>query len=197
MENKMDDDIHATWERFLTPDILRTNLISASVYVTSFEILVDSITERVKQFYSPIFDENNHIDPKYEIDVLRKNKSVTYASLQWLKESGAISDEDIEKFIRVKELRNIITHEMPKMLVDGLPSDINERFNDMVSLLDKIEKWWIINVEIPINPDFDNVDVDVTGIVPGLIASLSILLDVAFGSDEKAMSYINELKKKI
>ena len=86
---------------------------------------------------------------------------------------------------------------MPKMLVDGLPSDINERLNDMVSLLDKIEKWWITNVEIPINPDFDDMSVDVKDIIPGRIVSLNILFDVALGSDEKAMSYINELKKTI
>ena len=192
----MDDNIQQNWERFLTPEVLRTNLILASVYIAAFEIMKDSIIERTREFYFPRFDENNQIDPKYQCDVLTKNKSVTYASLQWLKDVDAICDEDIMKFNRIKELRNLISHEMSKMLIDGLPPDLPERFNDIVSLLDKVEKWWIINFEIPTNPSLDNKEIDVKEIIPGRIASMSIMLDVALGSDEKAMYYINELKNK-
>lgn len=49
---------------------------------------------------------------------------------------------------KAKECRNLLAHEITKMLMEGLPLGFSERFNDMVYLLDKIEKWWIVNVEI-------------------------------------------------
>jgi hypothetical protein len=67
----------------------------------------------------------------------------------------------------------------------------------MVTLLDKIERGWIVNVEIPTNPDFTSKeeDIDENGIIPGPIMSLRMMLDVALGSDETASYYINEFKK--
>ncbi len=85
------------------------------------------------------------------------------------------------------------------MLTEGLPSDFANRFNGMVALLDKIERWWIINVEIPTNPVFDRKrdEIDESGIVPGPILSLQMMFDIALGSDETAKFYINEFKKNI
>jgi len=178
---------------------LRPNLILASIYIAAFEILKDSIIERLRDFHVSGFDENGDIVmPEYN-DVLAKDKSPIYASLKWLKESEAITNDDIEKFNKIKECRNRLAHELVKMLAKGLPEDFAERFHDMIELLDKIEKWWIINVEIPTDPDLaekiDNIDLD--GIVPGPIASLKMMLDIALGSNETASYYINRFKKDI
>ncbi len=92
-----------------------------------------------------------------------------------------------------------MVHEIPRMLMDGLQPDIGDRFNDMISLLDKIEKWWIINVEIPINTDFDGKhdEINESEIFPGPILILKIMIDVALGSEEEANLYINEYKKSL
>lgn len=196
----MDKDNQAKWERFLDPEVLRPNLILASIYIAAFEVLKNSIIERIRDFYISGFDENGWIImPEYKEKVLSKDKSPTYASLKWLKESEAIGDEDIEKFNAIKEYRNLLAHEITRMLMEGLPSDFADRFNDMVALLDKIERWWIVNVEIPTNPDFDGKydEIDENGIIPGPILSLRMMIDVALGSDEKAKFYINEFKKNI
>jgi hypothetical protein len=194
----MDKDNQAKWERFLDPEVLRPNLILASIYIAAFEVLKNSIIERIRDFYVSGFDENGWIVlPEYKDTVLSKDKSPTYASLKWLKESEAINDDDIQKFNKIKEYRNLLAHEITKMMMEGLPSEFTERFNDMVALLDKIERWWIINVEIPTNPDFDGKydEIDESGIVPGPIMSLRMMIDVALGSDETANYYINEFKK--
>jgi len=156
------------------------------------------VIERIRDFYVSGFNENGWIVmPEYKDNVLSKDKSPTYASLTWLKESEAINDNDIEKFNKIKGCRNLLAHEITKMLVEGLPPDFNERLNDMVALLDKIERWWIVNVEIPTNPDFDGKyeEIDESGIIPGPIMSLRMMIDVALGSDETANFYINEFKK--
>ena len=196
----MDKDTQAKLEQFLDPEVLRPNLILASIYIAAFEILKNSIIERLRDFYVRGYDENGWIImPAYTDEVLSKDKSPTYASLKWLKESQAINDDDIDKFNKVKEFRNLLAHEITNMLMEGLPLDLSERFNDMVGLLDKIESWWIINVDIPTNPDLDDMadEIDEKGIVPGPIMSLRMMIDVALGSNEVANYYINEFKKNI
>ncbi|GAI34251.1 unnamed protein product, partial [marine sediment metagenome] len=81
----MDDDVRISWERFLNPEILRTNLIVASLFITAFEMLKDSIIGHIRDFFTNGFDENGWIiDDKYKTEVLSKNKSPLYASLAWL-----------------------------------------------------------------------------------------------------------------
>jgi hypothetical protein len=194
----MDKENKAKWERFLDPEILRPNLIMASIYIAAFEVLKNSIIERIRDFYFSGFDEKGWIvSPEYKENVLSNDKSPTYASLKWLKESEAINDDDIQKFNKIKECRNLLAHEIARMLMEGLPLEFTERFNDMVALLDKIEKWWIINVEIPTNSGFDGKhdEIDENGISPGPILSLHMMIDVALGSDKTANYYINEIKK--
>lgn len=81
------------------------------------------------------------------------------------------------------------------MLSDGLPADLPERFADIIALLDKIERWWIVNVEIPVNPDFDHQQIDEARIMPGRIMGLRALLDIALGSERESKFYINEFLK--
>ena len=54
----------------------------------------------------------------------------------------------------------------------------------ITALLRKIELWWIVNVEIPINPDFDGQEVNEEGITPGAVLSLQMLIQVASGNTE-------------
>jgi hypothetical protein len=191
-----DDKVQRAWERFLNPANLRSNLIVASIFLAAFELLKQSIVERIRDFYCLGFDSGGlKIDPKYESDVLAKNRSPVYASLAWLKESGAIGDTDIAAFDAIRQTRNEIAHQITQVLTEGLKADYVARFQEMVSLLAKIEKWWIVNVEIPTNPDFDGKEIDEDGIVPGPVITLRLLLDIALGSEEESRFYFDEFVK--
>ncbi len=193
----MSDKVQRSWERFLDPAVLRPNLIVASIYIAAFELLKNAIVDRLKFFYTLGLDENaTPTGPEYQSDVLARNRSPVYASLEWLKESQAIDDDDIAVFERVKKLRNHLAHALSRMLAEGLPSDLTIRFHEMVSLLDKIERWWLVNVEIPTNPEYDGQEVDAEKVIPGVIMSLRLLVDVALGSEEESKKYINEYIKQ-
>lgn len=192
----MNEDTQQSWEKYLNPEVLRANLIEASIYITAFEMLKETIVERIRDFYFIGFDDTGiKTDPKYYSEVLSENKSPIYASLHWLKQSNAIGDDDILAFERVKQCRNTIVHELNHMLAAGLPPDLSERFSEIVSLLNKIEKWWIVNVEIPTNPDLAEKEIIEEEIVPGPILGLRMLLDIALGSEEDARFYFNEFRK--
>jgi hypothetical protein len=61
--------------------------------------------------------------------------------------------------------------------------------------LEKIERWWILNVEIPTDPDFDGGEVDEKGIVPGVLIGLRLMMDIALGSNEESRFYFDEFIK--
>jgi len=191
----MDPKVKRSWEEFLNPEILRSRLIAASIYIAGFEALKDAVIDRIQGFFWTGFDASGaKIDPKYQSDVLARNKSPVYASLDWLMEMDAIDGADIESFTQVKECRNTLAHKLLSTLnADGLPEDFDECFNQLVELLRKVEVWWITNVEIPTNPDFDCVDVDEADIVPGPIVIIQLLLDIAHGGED---IYFQEFRKR-
>jgi hypothetical protein len=56
-ELKMNDNIWDSWKRFLKPENLKSNMIILSLFVTSYEILKDSIIGRIREFYTNGFNE--------------------------------------------------------------------------------------------------------------------------------------------
>jgi len=173
------------WERFLDPDVVRPSLFLATMFITTFEILKDSIVDNIRDFYTNGFDEHgSNVEPEYQSEVLSKNKSPLYASLQWLRENDAIDDEDLATFEKLKDTRNLLAHQLFAVVTGQVVSAHEAQFNVLVTLLRKISVWWVVNVEIPTNPDFDGQEIDEEGIVPGAILSLQMLIQVASGNAE-------------
>jgi hypothetical protein len=144
----MDEKIQERYENFLNPAILRQRLIIGSLYIAAFEVLKTSIISRIKEFFTHWDD----VDPKYQSLVLSKDRSPLYASLAWLKEMNAIGDEDVAVFNQVKDFRNEVAHEIIRMVAEEFPPYWAERFACLISLVDKVEHWWIVNVEIATDP---------------------------------------------
>jgi hypothetical protein len=173
------------WERFLDPEIVKPSLFIATMFITTFEILKNSIVDRIKDFYSISWSEEGSTQsPEYEEKILSRNKSPVYASLNWLHEQQAISDEDLKIFEQLKKTRNLLAHQLFQVVTGQAESNHTDQFSVLVELLRKIEVWWVVNVEIPINPDYSDTEIDEEGIVPGAILSLQMLLQVAGGSTE-------------
>lgn len=180
------------WEQFLSPDVTRERLISASMYITTFEMLKGSIVGRIRDFYSIGFDENGPVsNPDYQTRVLFRNKSVLYASLDWLVEIAAIHKADIEVFERLKAVRNNLAHELPSIILGGAGLQLTAHFEEALALLRKIEVWWVVNVEIATNPDYDGTEVDEVEIIPGPVLMLQLMLDVVAGNSE----YLDHYRK--
>ncbi len=180
------------WEELLTPSIMRDKLINASIFITAFEVLKQSIVGRPRSFFADGYDKNGPVvGAEYEAEVLSRNKSPTYASLDWLKHLGAIGDADIQIFENIKNTRNSLAHELHRVVLEGMEFKHIERFEELVVLLKKIEVWWVVNVEIPVNPDFDGQEIDEEGIVPGPVLMLQMMLEVVSGNEE----FLNHYQK--
>lgn len=167
------------WEDTLNSEIMRERLIFISMYITAFELLREIIIDNIRSFYAEGFDQNGpKIGKDYQYEVLARNKSEIYASLDWLVEHEAISIKDIESFEKIKRVRNRLAHELLNVFTRGETFNLVEEFNPLIELLRKIGVWWVVNVEIPTNPDYDGQEIDESEIVPSGILSLQIMLEV-------------------
>lgn len=195
----MDDSVTKAWDDLLNPEVLRPKLIAASIYITAFELLKITVIERLRSFYTHGFDEvgDEVISPEYTAAVLARNNSVLYASLDWLRDNDAINSQDLESFERVKNLRNRLAHGLLDVVGStGLPPDFDECFAELVGVLRNIEVWWIAEVDIPTNPDFDGHEIDRHGIVPGPVMQVQLLLQVALGNEQKSQMYLREFRER-
>lgn len=178
------------WEQLLTPAVMQEKLVSASLYVTAFELLKESVIGRIRSFYMVGFNADGEvIDEKYETVVLSRNKNPLLASLDWLSENDVIDESDRQAFERIRTTRNLLAHELPSMIMGGKDFKHVERFQELVALLKKIEVWWVVNMEIPVNADFDGKEIDEEGIVPGPVLMLQMMLEVLSGNEELLKHY--------
>ena len=168
-----------------------------------YQLLEDSITERIKNFYSLGFDQTGDlISPEYKENVLPldpKGKSDPLrASLAWLREMAAIDETDIQTFTTIKDVRNDVAHELHRMAFSShnKETDYLSYFEPMVALLRNIEVWWIVNLELATDPDWADKEVDESGIVPGPVMMLQIMMDIALGDDERAAFYIRQFRAR-
>ncbi|WP_439474807.1 hypothetical protein [Algoriphagus formosus] len=195
MEN--DKEYRDKWLKFLDPENLKDNLIFSSLFIASFEAFKDHIVEEVKSFFSTGFNEDGLIiSENYSKSVGNLAKSKVKASLLWLKESGAIESQDLDIFNDLLLYRNKLAHELMDLLFEGLPQELPEKFTQLIKLKIKIEKWWIVNFEIPTNPDFDyKPEIKEEDIITPTQIFNQLIFDMLSGDEKRASYYKNEFKK--
>ena len=163
----------------LKRETLRERLTSASLYLAAYELLENSIVERIKSFLVINLGSNGSADTThYKDEVLSRNRSPIYASLNWLLEQNVIDKDDLRAYETIKKSRNIVAHEMAQVVFGSIEFDYLEQLPTMIALLKKIEAWWIINVDILTNSDFDGVEVNEVDIIPGPVIMLQLLLGI-------------------
>lgn len=181
-------DISQQWKNIFDKDILRGSVNIIALYITVYELLEDTIISRPKDFYT-IVEFDDRAKQQYEQEVLAlyrkdacpgldtKNKALT-ASLLWFKSSGAIDDHDIQIFTESRKLRNKITHEMYGAIVEG-GSAIAEQFALLYYLFCKIERWWVLEIEVPITDEIPaDAEIDVNGVMSGNMVVLNVIMDI-------------------
>jgi len=190
-------DTESSWEKFLHPETLRANLIAVALFISAFEMFKRRVIEKPETFFTDGFDQNGLIvDERYKTDVLSKSKSRLYASLLWFKEMGAIDNADIQIFDTIRKHRNEVVHELMDFLSNAKRNLDPNIFQNLVALLAKVEKWWLINFEMAINPDMVPDSVNEEDVIPGPIWSLRLMLDIALGNEPEEGYYFKAFKKK-
>ncbi len=187
-----------TWADFLNPEVIRTRFVRAGLFLVAHEMLLSAIKDRVHDFYSDTWtategwkpspsyrEEVLPLDPKGKNDPLR-------ASIAWLRQMEAIDENDEAEFRELTEERNRLAHELHNVVGGTQLHDFENLFPRLVALVAKIERWWVINVEIATDPDLFDADIDEDGVTPGSLMLLQVLSQVALGNDEEAWALYRE-----
>ncbi len=186
-----------SWEKFLHPDTLKSNLLAISLFITAFENFKESVISKPISFFCNGFDENGYIvDKEHETAVLSLAKNKLSATLLWLKELEAIDHSDITKFNGIRKHRNEVAHETMAFLADADRDFDVTKFHDLIELFKKIETWWLIYFEASINPDLLPEGTDPNEVVSSSIWSLQLMLDIALGNEPEAGYYLKAFKEK-
>lgn len=122
------------------------------------------------------------VSEKYKKEIINRKgckSNLFISSCRWLIDNKVISEDEFNQIIKIKEIRNRIAHDLPKFLFDSEYSIDKDLFNQIKVLTLKIEKWWIIEVEMPTNPDLDGQEIDAESIVPGQELILSYIFNIA------------------
>ncbi|ANT62193.1 hypothetical protein AYJ57_17350 [Salipiger sp. CCB-MM3] len=155
-------------------------------------MLLSAIKDRTHDFYSNTWtavdgwkpsqayrEKVLSLDPKGKNDPLR-------ASIAWLRQSSAIDEQDETTIRELTEERNRLAHELRNVLSGTLKHDFEEYFPKLVALIAKIDRWWIINVELATDPHLMGREFDEDHVIPGSLMLLGVLEQVVLGDDEEA-----------
>ncbi|WP_414545386.1 hypothetical protein [Nostoc sp. CCY0012] len=178
------EQIFHSWAKFFKPESLKSNLIVASIFLAGYEVLKSSIIERIVNFFSSDFNENGAIiSENYKNQVLSLHKNPLEASLLWLKGVSAIDDADIKLIDDIRKHRNELAHELLRFITTA-DSDINIHLLEAIyNLVYKIDRWWIKEVDIPVNSDFDGQEIVDSDINSGNMLFIQMMITIATGED--------------
>ena len=187
-------DVFPDWAKFLNPESLKGNLIAASLFLAAYESLCASVIDQIRGFYTHGFDEHGPIvDDAYGVKVLSRDKSPLRASLLWLKERDVVTEDDMAAFDDIRLHRNELAHNLPEFIMTA-GKDINLRLLDRIcELVTKIDRWWILEVEIPTDPDFDGEGVDTDGVLSMRMVFLQMMIQIA--ADKDSAVYWEQFQK--
>lgn len=186
------------WANFLNPDVVRARLLRTGLFLVAHEMLLSAIKDRIHDFFSNTWTAADGWKPsrKYREEVLSldpKGKNDPFrASVVWLREIEAIDEKDESTIRELTEERNLLAHELRNVLGGTLKHDFEGLFPKLVSLVTKIDRWWIVNVEIATDPELAGKEFDEDGITPGSLMLLQVLNQVALGKDEEAWALYRE-----
>jgi hypothetical protein len=183
----VDPKVRASWLKMATPEVLGANLIRASLFLVAWEVLKNSIIGKPLGFFATEFEGEN-LQPKpsvkYKEAVLSLDKNVLMASCLWFKSMEALTDDDIQKLQGAREYRNQIAHNLIEFL-GSFDKDLeDEQLQVVQELLVKVDRWWVREIEIPTNPDFDGQDVPDEEISSGNMLMLAMIFDVVSGKQD-------------
>lgn len=194
MKNNFDN-----FKNILNPNTLKSNLILSSLYITFFESLKDYIIDKVKEFYLTGFDSEGFIcSPEYDEKIaskITKKSKLLKVSLNWFVDCGAIEVDRVKEFDDLVDYRNFLAHEMSKFMFEGDFDKLVDKLEKLMDLQVDLDRWWILNIEIPTNPDFDNKNIEEENVISSSEILYKIIMEVLSGDEKSAWKYYEEYEK--
>lgn len=163
-------------EAKLRPETIATNVITASLYLTAYELLKSAIIDDTKSFFQNNFVNGDWVtSPEYETKVKAMEDDVFKASCMFLQSMSVLTSADIEELRSLRAERNKIAHELPAILLSPEKSIDVQLFHRVYHYLALIGRFWA-RVDMDIQDDPRLADVKDEEITPGRMAGLMLVM---------------------
>ena len=175
-------------KKITTPETLKRSLINASLILTAYELMKYSLIDGVKDFFKT--DKESYSEHENEIEQIRKRLPkkdraillLVYAC--WFKEHEALTEKDFKNIDKIRIYRNEVAHELIKFLVySDYEVDVKYLFQ-IRDILEKVDVWWVKEVEALINSDIDLDKIQDASIMSGGMIILDHLISIALELDQ-------------
>ena len=198
---KIDPKVEASWDKALNPDSLKQHLLTCGIYLAAFEMFKGSLVGRPRDFYCSGFSGGKDtIDAAYEAEMLSLHKHRYQASALWWLKRGAITADDVALANEIRDHRDEIAHDIPRFLGDIDSAVRKDLLDGVFRLISKIDQWWIREVEIPTNPDFDDRELseaELNGVLSMNMIILSHMIPIAHGDDSRLREFYASWRKRL
>lgn len=140
---------------------IQNHLTFMALYIALYENFTATFIENVKAFLCDLSIKDGKLNYR-ETTLYREkiknrvidqngNKDALKATMLWLQDKGAMSAQDYSDFLQIKSIRNTYAHEMPRLIIEGVPLENIQCFFKLLELYRKLDKWWINEIELPIS----------------------------------------------
>lgn len=198
MTDRDDCDESASMEEQLRlrlhPLTMTATLMRASILITSYELLKVEVVDPIRDFFADTWTaaDGTLESDTYQREVLTRPGNRIEKSLGWLRDAGALDDDQVDAVSRLHAERLRVAHELARYMVDP-SAEID------VSLIDEVTAaaialgrfWGAINADT--DPAFDDVDVDYAGIRSGVALLIEHLGTIARLADTLASMAAKDL----
>lgn len=175
------DDYKERLEAKLAPEQLRQTLVGAGTFLSAYELIKLQVIDGVRsEYWRDLRDgENVYDEARYQREVLALDPDSRFrASAAWLVQAGALKAEQAAVLGAVRDHRNEIAHELPRMIIDP---DVEVRMELLLAaagVLRAVGIFWGRET-VAINPQWDGQEVADEDIWSGPSLLMSMLLEIA------------------
>jgi hypothetical protein len=170
------------------------------VFLAAYEMLKDALIDQPRSFFSDEWttDGGWEISEAYRTKVLSLDRKEMVACAKWFHASGALDDDDLVALRAIAEHRNIVAHELPS-IIGSVEKDVSlMHLRCIYAVTSKIDKWWIREIEVPTNPDFDHEPIteeQLDNSYSARMLIMSLLVRIAEGDDSELAPPIRRLEE--
>ena len=191
-DDKKREKLLDSFSNILNEDLLHATMNILALYILVWEAFKKMVIELPKSFFciNPFLDANGMLkypeSEEYQEEIGSKGKDLLRSSLRWFVSLHVITDDEVEKVLKIRKRRNEFVHEMNKILFEGISEADCQLFVSLLALYRKIDVWWIKNVVIDTTPlleDLDEIKEDEMFNTQALL--IDIMLNVALGNTTK------------
>lgn len=187
---------------------LQDTLTFTSIFIAVYEHMVDYVESNIKDFLNEIAVEDGKIISKkskeYKSEIENKivdekgNKDKIKALFQWLVSHGAITSEEYERFLVLKDIRNKYAHELTDIIYKGVDKSEIPLLFEMQSLYSKITRWFFLQIEVPLMGDEMLEDADTDKITNVANFLFRIMFDVLYeGKSEEYKATLSSIRDEM